>query len=137
MPKIFNLNGKVRDVNISDYIVDWERVVSKPQKTVKDFLRKYWKTDIVLEEFRIPNSLMRIDILNFSKKIAVEVSPSSSHSFNPFFHQNSPAKFLASLKRDIKKKDFCVLNGYTLVEVFDEDFPLTKNFFKDKYDIDL
>lgn len=135
--KFFNLSGKVRNVKIEDYIVDWNRVVSKPQKAAKDFLYKFWKTDIVLEEFRIPNTLLRIDLFNVSKKIVVEISPAQHTTLSHYFNQNSPAKFLASLKRDMKKEEFCKFNNIKFVEIFDEDWPLTKSFFKQKYEIEL
>jgi len=74
-------------VNIAGYLIDWDKVVSKPQKQVSDFLRRYWAADCVLSELRIPGSLLRLDIVNVSKKIVVEVSPDSIHkNYNPFMH---------------------------------------------------
>ena len=135
--KFLSLKGKVYNVNITDYLIRWDRVVSKPQKAVKDFLYKYWKNDVVLEEFRCPGSLLRIDIFNASKRIAVEVSPAQHTSYNEFFHKGNRANYLASLKRDMQKAEFCKVNNIILVEIFDEDGPINKKFFKDKYDIDL
>lgn len=135
--KVFNLNGKPKEVNIKNYLVKWDRVVSKPQKAAKDFLFKYWEHDVVLEEFRIPNSLLRIDIYNVTKKIIVEVSPAQHTGFHKFFHNNNRVNYLAQIKRDMMKEEFCKLNNIKFVEIFDEDLPITKKFFKDKYDIEL
>ena len=52
--------------------VDWDKKVSTPQFKVKSFLQDFWKNDVIVEEFIIPGSKFRIDLFNFSKKIAVE-----------------------------------------------------------------
>jgi hypothetical protein len=101
--------------------MDWSRKVSAPQKKVSDFLLPYWSGDIVLLEFRIPGSLLRIDILNISKKIAIEVSPDSIHrNFNPFMHKNR-SEFLKKLKSDQDKINWCEKSGIFMVELVDSD----------------
>ena len=138
MSKFFKPNSKVQiNVNIQEYFVDWNRVVSKPQKQVKDFLRPYWKSHIVLEEFRIPSTLWRVDLINMTRRIAVEVSPKGSHSFNTFFHRDR-FKFGAAMDRDNNKAKWVENNGFVFVEVFDDDLDnLSPEWFKSKYDIDL
>lgn len=124
------LNGRERDISIKPYRVDWDRVVSKPQKAVKDFVRHYWEGDIVLEEFRIPGSRYRIDLLRIgSQSVVIEVSPESSHSYNPFFHGGSLNRFKDALKRDFKKADWARASGFVLVELTEADFPLTETAF--------
>ncbi len=124
------LNGRERDVNISQYRVDWDHHVSKPQKAVKDFLRPYWNGGIVLEEFRIPGCKLRVDLLRMDgpKPIMVEVSPESSHSFNKFFH-GSFAGFQRSLKHDFAKRDWAIESDYIYIELTEADFPLTTDTF--------
>lgn len=131
--KFYGLNSKREvNVNITPYLIDWDHKVSSPQKMVSDFLRPYWKTHVVLSEFRIPRSLLRVDILNLSIKCAVEVSPKGSHSYNPFFHK-SKANFGAAMKREIGKADWLEKNGFKLVEVFDEDFArLSREWFHEQ-----
>lgn len=97
----------VAKVRGADYKIDWDKVVSKPQKKVKDFLYNYWEFDDVYEELRIPGSKLRIDLLNYSQKVAIEISPESSHSYNKFFHKNRAGGFLASVKRDLDKEKWC------------------------------
>lgn len=120
--KFLKLNSNhLESVNISKYKIDWDRKVSAPQKKVSDFLRPFWSGDIVLLEFRIPGSLLRIDILNISKKIAVEVSPDSIHrNFNPFMHKNR-SEFLKKLKSDQDKITWCEKSGIFMVELVDSD----------------
>lgn len=124
-----DLRGRERDIPVKRYRVDWDRKVSRPQKAAKDFLRPYWEHDIVLEEAPVVGTRSRIDLLNVNKAVMVEVSPESSHSFNPFFHQGSLNRFKNALKRDLAKADYARINGFTLVELSDTDFPLTPEAF--------
>lgn len=119
--KIKNLYGKEVTVNTSKYSIDWEKKVSRPQKIVKDIIRPLWEGNIVCEEFRIPSSKLRIDLVNFTLCIVIEVSPKSSHSFNEFFHKNRSG-FLSSCKRDITKQEWCQTNGFIYVELTEQDF---------------
>ena len=79
---------------------------------------------------------MKVDILNATKKIAVEVNGRQHSSFNPFFHNNSRANYLASIKRDVQKREWLEKNGFTLIEIeeneidqLSEDF-IVKNAIK-------
>lgn len=118
--KLLNLYGREVKVNTAKYAVDWDRVVSKPQKQVKDALRSIWLGQMVCEEFYIPGSKMRIDLINFSSKVVVEVSPKGSHKFNKFFNKNR-SNFLSAVKRDLSKAEWCEKNGFRFVEIDDED----------------
>ncbi len=122
--------GREVDVSIKRHLVKWERKVSGPQKAAKDFLRDYWQHDIVVEEFPIPRGRrMRVDLINLNRAIMVEVSPESSHSYNAFFHGGSLNRFKDALKRDMKKREWGELNGFTVVELVESDFPLTPEAF--------
>jgi hypothetical protein len=115
--RILNIRYKEVSVNPQEYIIDWDTKVSKPQKKVTDFLQPYWKSDLVLQEFRIPGSLLRIDLLNVTKKIIVEVSPDELHSnYNPFLHKDR-AGFLKKLKADNQKMDWAERNKFLFVEL--------------------
>ncbi len=132
------LNSKVEvNVKVTDYLVDWDRKVSAPQKKVKDFLRPYWKTHVVLEEFRIPGGLRRIDLMSLTRRIAVEVSPETSHSYNEWFHKNR-ANFAESVKRDLEKAEWAEQNDFTYVSLNEEDIEiLSPEFFKEEFGITL
>jgi len=136
--KVTKLNSpKIVTVNVSRYLCDWNRVVSKPQKQVKDFLQPFWKHSLVLEEFRIPGSRLRIDLLNVNRRIAVEVSPAGSHSFNPFFHKHRPG-FGAAVARELDKEGWCRENGFAYIEIGEDDFArLSWEWVKSAYDIEL
>ncbi len=133
--KLFKLNSnKLVNVPITKYLIDWDKKkVSKPQFAVKSFLKKYWECEYVLEEFLIPGSRLRIDFLNTTSKVSIEVSPKSSHSFNPFFHGSRNTGFLESVKRDESKSLWAEQNGFLHIELGDEELKnLTKEMFKEK-----
>jgi hypothetical protein len=135
--KFINLKNRLVDIPINKYNIDWDRAVSKPQKKVKDFLFPYWQYDHCCEEFRIPNSLLRIDIINLVKKIIVEVSPGQHQKFNPFFHKDR-FEFLESIKRDSQKRKFAELNNYTFIELHDEYLlKLSHSLFLEKFGVSL
>lgn len=131
-------SDKTINVDINKYRIDWDRVVSKPQKAVKDFLYPYWKGKMILEEFKMPGSRLRFDIVNMTDHIIVEVSPKSVHGqFNKFFHGNRMG-YANSIKRDMSKVDWAEANGFVLVQVFDEDIDvLSREWFREKYEVEL
>jgi hypothetical protein len=80
---------------------------------------------------------MRIDLINLTRRLAVEISPSGSHAFNPFFHKNRH-KFGRAVARDLSKIDWCAQNGFTLIELGDEDLAdLTAKMFLEKHGVTL
>lgn len=134
---VLNLRGRPAKLNVIKYRIDWDHEVSGPQKVVKDFLHPYWENDLVLEECRIPNSLLRIDLLNLSRSIVVEVSPPKVHAtFNPFFH-GSLAGYRASIGRDLDKVRFAELNKLTYVEIDDPSTQLNAAWFRDTHGVTL
>lgn len=118
-----DLKGRDRDVKLAPYLIDWAppREVSAPQARVKAFLRPFWQHDTVVEELRLPGSRQRLDLLNISHQIAIEVSPRGSHAYNPFFHRGSVAVYRQALKRELDKERWCQINGLTLCELVEED----------------
>ncbi len=133
-------SGKLVWKNDKKYIIDWDKPSrSKEQTKVKEFLRALWKNDIVYEEMPLPGGRLRVDFLNATKKIAIEHQGKGAHNeFNKFFHQNSRANYLASIKRDVKKVKILELNGYTVIETFTKDLDnLSQEFFLKTYNISL
>jgi hypothetical protein len=140
MPLVTRLKStKQERLRESDYLIDWDKRndVSKPQTAVKDFLRRYWAKHVVTWETRIPGSLLRVDIMNWTLHVAVEVSPKKSHSYNAFFHRHR-ARYGAAMQHELDKAEWLESNGFVLCEVFDEDIPvLSRQWFREKYNVDL
>lgn len=134
------IDGKFVWKNSKKYLINWNKCSkSKEQTKVKKFLKQYWENNIVYEEIYLPKSLLRVDFLNATKKIALEHQGGGAHNeFNPFFHKNSRANYLASIKRDIKKRKLLEENGYLFVETFTKDLKdLSKEFFLKVYNINI
>ena len=124
-------------VKVSDNI-DWSKIISKPQKLVKDFLHRYWEYDPVCEEFYIPGSKLRIDLFNIRLKIAIEISPDEYHvNFSEFLHKNR-MNFLKKVKSDGAKRNWCARNDIRLIELYNEDLKqLSHKYIENKFGISL
>ncbi len=126
------------NVNIIKYMVNWNgKCRSKFQFQVKQWLKPYWANHVCLEEMLVPGSRMTFDLVNISKRVIVETSGSQHEDFCPHFHNNSRAAWLAQLSRDRMKREWAEQNDFILVEIFPKDLPLTPDFFKKNYDLDL
>ena len=102
--RLFNINGRLISKNVTKYKIDWEKPCrSKIQFKVKDFFREYWQNHICYEEFPVFGTRMKVDMINFTRKIAVEVQGEQHNEYNKFFHGGSRDKYLPSIKRYMKK----------------------------------
>lgn len=137
--KLQTLNGKrIVSVNPARYLVNWkEKEASKFQTEVKDFLHPFWKTHYVCSEFRIPGSLLRCDLINFTNKTVVEISGKQHIEYNKHFHGKNRQKFHAQIVRDVLKMQWAERQGFTFVEIYPKDLPLTREFFKEKFGVNL
>tara|TARA_Y100000361_G_C11156350_1_gene344378 strand:- start:519 stop:929 length:411 start_codon:yes stop_codon:yes gene_type:complete len=129
--------GQVKRVkNVRKRIIDWEAPSkSKRQREVKKFLKKYWQSHVVFEEFPVAGTRLSIDFYNANKKIAIEVQGTQHTKYNKFFHGGHKNNYLEQLKRDEIKFKFCELNDISLVEIYDSD-TIDRLLFK-KFDITL
>ena len=120
--RLYNVYGKLQSKNVTKFLIDWEgKSRSKLQFKAKQFFKTVWENQIVYEEFPVFGSRMKVDFLNATKKIAVEVNGPQHSSFNKFFHNNSRMKYLDSLKRDHEKSLWLEQNNFTLVELEKKD----------------
>lgn len=136
--RLFNVRGKLVSKNVSKYIIDWEgKSRSKFQEQIKLFLKPHWSYCIVYEEFPVYGTLLKVDILNATKKIAVEINGEQHYSYNKFFH-GSIEGYANSLERDTIKLNWLEKNGYSLIEIKSSDLKdLSPEFIKDKFNIEL
>ena len=97
--RLYNIKGKLQSRLVSKFLIDWDKKSrSKIQFKVKQFLKPYWQNHIVYEEFPVYGTRLKVDLLNATKKVAVEVNGRQHSSFNKFFHNNSRAEYLKSIK---------------------------------------
>ncbi len=129
-----DLRGREKKLkNAGRYRVDWNsKTRSKFQDATKKFLYPYWKGDVVLEECPLVGTLLKFDFINLSKKIICEPSGQQHQKHIAHFHGKNPVgKFLGQIKRDMKKHEFADLNGYQIIEIYDEK-ELTYEYFLEK-----
>ena len=93
--RLINIHGRIQSRNVVKYLIKWDsKSRSKIKFKVKQILKPFWKDQIVYEEFPVYGSRMSVDILNSTKKIAIEVQGKQHFQFNKFFHNNSRIKYL-------------------------------------------
>jgi len=105
------------------YVIKWDgKSRSKFQFGVKQYLKQYWKNDIVFEEFPVVGTALTIDFYNHTRRIAVEAQGGQHERYVSHFHgKHNRYNFLRQLKRDQRKLDFCELNNITMVEIYYKD----------------
>lgn len=137
--RMYNVRGKLVSKNVSKYLINWKgKCRSKFQEAVKAFIEPHWGYCIVYEEFPVYGTLMKVDILNSTKKIAIEVNGDQHYSYNKFFHGNSIENYSKSLERDTMKLEWLEKNGYQLAEIISSDLnKLSEEFFKIKFGIEI
>ena len=136
--RLYNVYGNLVNKNVNRFLIKWNgKSKSLLQSRTKKFLKPFWEQFIVYEEFPVYGTLLKVDILNASLRIAIEVQGQQHTEFH-YFHNKSPNTYLQSIKRDVKKLEWLEKNKFHIVEInFDEVDILSKSFFKDKFNITL
>lgn len=134
--KFKKLNGQEKYKNISDRKVKWnDKSRSIIQFEVKQFLKKYWEYDLVFEEMPVTGTKMTLDIVNYTKRIAVEVHGKQHGQFVKFFHGNRN-NYRRQIERDDAKQKWCEINNIKYVDIYPQDIKeLNKQWFVDKFQI--
>lgn len=133
------LSGQVHRKNIDKYLIKWNgKSLSKMQFGVKQFLKKYWIGHLVYEEFPVFGTRLRVDFLNLTKNIAIEVNGPQHGEFNKFFHNNSRENYFKGIERDIQKHKWLKLNDFELIELEEKDIKvLSKKYILDTFGINI
>ena len=138
--RVFKL-GSNKEVllRINKYRLDWENDGnSSLEIRFRDLIYPYWRQYIVLFQCTIPGSLLKIDFLNCSKKIAVEINGPQHNSFNKFFHNNSRANYLSSIKRDLVKIEWLEQNKISILELEEADLDcFSPDYIFNKFGINI
>lgn len=136
--RLYNIRGRLVSKNVSRCIIKWDgESKSNLQFRVKQFLKPFWCGHICYEEFPVYGTLLKVDILNATLRIAVEVQGPQHECFH-YFHNEQPFQYLASIKNDVKKREWLIRNEFHFIEInYDEIDLLTREFFKEKFDVTL
>lgn len=137
--KLYNTYGKLVSKNVQKYRIKWEgKCRSNIQFEVKQFFQPYWINHICYEEFPVYGTRMKVDMINMTKRIAVEVQGAQHESFNKFFHSNSRAKYLSSIKRDYEKRVWLEDNNFKVLEITKEDLAsLSRGYILEKFEVTI
>lgn len=137
--RLYDIRGRLINRNVLKYQIDWDaKSRSIIQFKVKQFLFPFWKHHCVYEEFPVYGSQLKVDILNLTLKIAIEVQGKQHNSFNTFFHNNNRAVYLKGITNDSKKYEWLEKNAIKLIEINEEEVPhINKQFFADKFGVCL
>ena len=137
--RLYNIHGRLQSKKVDKYLIEWDgKSRSKIQFRTKQFLKNLWQNQVIYEEFPVYGTRMKVDILNATKKIAIEVNGPQHSSFNKFFHKNSRTDYLEHIKRDVQKLQWLELNNFKIIELEKDDVDrLSLTFIKEKYDINL
>ena len=137
--KLYDISGRLVNRSVTKYKIDWDAECrSKFQFEVKQFFKTYWYGQVCYEEFPVYGSRMKVDLINLTKRIAVEVQGAQHDQFNKFFHGNSRAKYLGSITRDYQKRQWLEKNNFAVLEIVPEDMAsLSKRYIREKFDINI
>ena len=129
--RLYNINGRLVSKNVVKYRIDWEKSCrSKIQFEVKNFFKDYWENHICYEEFPVFGTRLKVDLINFTRKIAVEVQGDQ--------HGGSRDKYLASIKRDMKKINWLEMNEFKVLEIETKDIKsLSRSYIFDTFGVDI
>lgn len=136
--KFKNIFGKEVSKNINKFLIDWNKPCkSKVQFNVKKFFQHCWNTHVVVEEFPVFGTRMKCDLINFTKKIAVETHGLQHDKFVKHFHKTKTG-FKNSVKRDLQKYAWLEMNGFRVIEIFENEMVnLSPEWIKQKFDIEI
>ena len=137
--RLLNINGTLVNKNVRKNLIDWSgKSRSNLQFNYKQFFYLYWRNHIVYEEFPVYGTMLKVDFLNATKRIAVEIQGNQHESFNKFFHENSRLKYLQSIKRDVQKSKWLEINNFKLLELYENDFKnISPQYIEEKCGISI
>jgi len=119
--KVRDLHGNITTWKpVGDIVTaDDSRPRSKLHIEARKILYELFPTMRIIEEVPINPRTIKTQYLDFyisNIKLAVEVHGQQHYKFNTMFHA-SAQDFLNQRKNDVDKRDWCEVNGITLIEL--------------------
>ncbi len=116
--KLIDIKGRPCSINVGTSKDNPEFSRSELQDRVKHCLVEKYPHEIVLEEFTIPASRLKIDFFIPRLRIAIEVDGSQHGKYNAFYHGvRTDNKFSGQVKRDVAKDNWCEINNIKLIRI--------------------
>ena len=130
------LNGRQVYRNIEKCRIDWDKkCASKFQFAIKQFFRPFWSVYVCYEEMPVFGTRLRVDMVNVSKRIAVEAQGTQHDEYNEFFFKNREA-YGHALDNDRIKYRWLELNDFEILELREDELPLlSPEYIKNEHHI--
>ena len=116
--KVKGLDGREYNWNVANYDVskDDKRRRSDLHLRCRDILNQVFVLDTVCEEVPLPGTKLTFDFYLPQRQVAIECQGEQHYKYIPHFH-GSRMGFLNSRRRDMDKRDWCDINGISLIEL--------------------
>lgn len=118
--KVTDLSGKIHNLNVAQYVSLKNRARSAPHLKAREMLKKLYPYDLVAEEVAIPGEHLFMDFFIPTRMICVEVQGQQHRGLSAFYHGNMQG-FMKSQARDLRKVEWCEINGFTLITLDDNE----------------
>ncbi len=116
MDKVRDTKGRWWPWNLAQCKVS--RMDTTPRSSLhlstRKILHELYPLEQKLEEVPVPGERLYIDFYIPSRRLAVEVHGEQHYKYTPHFHGHITA-FMESKQRDLRKIEWCRVNGITLV----------------------
>lgn len=128
------INGRAYFVDSAKYVLNLRLCVSQFQFRWKKFFHLWMPDDLWYEEFPVrphKDSRFRIDLLNLTRRFAVECHGDQHVKVSDYFHGGDQSVFYTHLSRDRLKELWCEHNKIKHISVytttkFDRDYFISK-----------
>lgn len=128
--KFFDLEGNVVSKQIQKYKWDRRRkCASKGQRKLGEALLGMFPNIVIYTEVPCFGTKMRLDFFLPELRLCVEWDGEQHKEFNPFFH-GTKKRFLAQKNRDVKKEEWCEVNGFRIIRVNDDNFDALESLIR-------
>jgi hypothetical protein len=114
------LNGSSININLKKYVVDRNGFSkSKFQKKIRDKLIKQHPLEIICEELYVPVEKFYLDFFLPGLSLVIEAN-GHQHQFHTRFFHKTKIDFHKQQDTDRRKKEWCLLNNFKFVAIYDK-----------------
>lgn len=111
-------NGDTTKINLRKYLLKDTYEKSKFQTNIGKELKKEYPLDNIYTEVYVPIEKFYLDFFIPSRSLVIECQGRQHKEHIKFFHKTKIA-FREQQNRDLRKIDWCLLNNFKLVEIYD------------------
>lgn len=113
------LNGQSVKIKLKNRYAKGSPCKSKFQSSVGDQMVEDFPNSLIYQEVHIPGENFYLDFFVPASKLVVECHGKQHKKHTKFFHKTVKA-FNHQQSTDERKREWCNINGFRLVELYDE-----------------